>query len=276
MLSPRARRSSSRGAPRPVGKQGQKRAICRPVSQSKMLIDQITSRGMNHARTMESDGLEPKQWYALTPCNFPISMAGWKLGPALTAGRPAGPVNVVSGILADHPGKAIAGHPDKAKVGSTGASQATMAHVARTEMKSKTLELGRKLHQIVLCRRRLGPCRRHHRTVDSVPCRAGLRGGQPVCRRPTHSERPGRTAGRTPGPRPPRPDLGRKLGLCADHPRAATAADRRDGGSGYGQGRHRANRGCGHGPARIFSTPPPCLPTWRQTSPRSCGKPFAL
>ena len=114
---------------------------------------------------------------AITPWNFPISMAGWKLGPALAAGNavvlkpsemtpfstirlallavqagiPAGLVNVV---LGDGPvtGSAITGHPDIAKVsftGSTGAGQAIMANVARTGMKPMTLELGGKSPQIV-------------------------------------------------------------------------------------------------------------------------------
>ncbi len=114
---------------------------------------------------------------AITPWNFPISMAGWKLGPALAAGNavvlkpseitpfstilmaqlavqagiPAGLINVVlgSGPLT---GNAITGHPDIAKVsftGSTGAGQAIMANVARTGMKPMTLELGGKSPQIV-------------------------------------------------------------------------------------------------------------------------------
>lgn len=114
---------------------------------------------------------------AITPWNFPISMAGWKLGPALAAGNavvikpsemtpfstirlaelavaagiPAGLVNVV---LGDGPttGTALTGHPDIAKVsftGSTGAGSAIMANVARTGIKPMTLELGGKSPQIV-------------------------------------------------------------------------------------------------------------------------------
>lgn len=114
---------------------------------------------------------------AIAPWNFPISMAGWKLGPALAAGNavvfkpsemtpfsalfmaelaeraglPAGLINIV---LGDGPstGNAITGHPDIAKVsftGSTGAGQAIMANVARTGMKPMTLELGGKSPQIV-------------------------------------------------------------------------------------------------------------------------------
>lgn len=114
---------------------------------------------------------------AITPWNFPLSMAGWKLGPALAAGNavvlkpsemtpfstlylaelsvragiPAGLVNIV---LGDGPvtGAAITGHPDVAKVsftGSTGAGRAIMANIARTGMKPMTLELGGKSPQIV-------------------------------------------------------------------------------------------------------------------------------
>ena len=114
---------------------------------------------------------------AITPWNFPISMAAWKLGPALAAGNavvlkpsemtpfatlylaelavragiPAGLFNVVNG---DGPttGTAITGHPGIAKVsftGSTGAGAAIMANVARTGIKPMTLELGGKSPQVV-------------------------------------------------------------------------------------------------------------------------------
>jgi aldehyde dehydrogenase (NAD+) len=114
---------------------------------------------------------------AITPWNFPVSMAGWKLGPALAAGNavvlkpsemtpfsavymaqlairaglPAGLVNVV---LGDGPttGTALTGHPEIAKIsftGSTGAGSAIMENVARTGVKPMTLELGGKSPQIV-------------------------------------------------------------------------------------------------------------------------------
>ncbi|AZO11540.1 MULTISPECIES: aldehyde dehydrogenase family protein [unclassified Mesorhizobium] len=114
---------------------------------------------------------------AITPWNFPISMAGWKLGPALAAGNavvlkpsemtpfsavymaqlavraglPAGLVNVV---LGDGPttGTALTGHSDIAKVsftGSTRAGSAIMENVARTGVKPMTLELGGKSPQLV-------------------------------------------------------------------------------------------------------------------------------
>ncbi|TIS14408.1 MAG: aldehyde dehydrogenase [Mesorhizobium sp.] len=114
---------------------------------------------------------------AITPWNFPISMAGWKLGPALAAGNavvlkpsemtpfstvylaqlavraglPAGLVNVV---LGDGPttGTALTGHPEIAKVsftGSTRAGSAIMENVARTGIRPMTLELGGKSPQLV-------------------------------------------------------------------------------------------------------------------------------
>ena len=114
---------------------------------------------------------------AITPWNFPISMAGWKLGPALAAGNavvikpsemtpfstvymaqlavkagiPAGLINV---ILGDGPvtGNALTGHADIAKVsftGSTRAGSAIMENIARTGVKPMTLELGGKSPQIV-------------------------------------------------------------------------------------------------------------------------------
>ncbi|MFO1105953.1 MAG: aldehyde dehydrogenase family protein [Amaricoccus sp.] len=114
---------------------------------------------------------------AITPWNFPLSMAGWKLGPALAAGNavvlkpsemtpfsalriaelsvragiPAGLVAVVQG---DGPttGTALTGHPGIAKVsftGSTGAGQAIMGNIARTGVKPVTLELGGKSPQVV-------------------------------------------------------------------------------------------------------------------------------
>tara|TARA_R110002033_G_scaffold18585_7_gene48887 strand:+ start:239 stop:1702 length:1464 start_codon:yes stop_codon:yes gene_type:complete len=114
---------------------------------------------------------------AITPWNFPISMAGWKLGPALAAGNavvlkpsemtpystlymaelairagiPAGIFNVV---LGDGPttGSAITGHAGIDKVsftGSTRAGGAIMENIARTGIKPMTLELGGKSPMVV-------------------------------------------------------------------------------------------------------------------------------
>lgn len=114
---------------------------------------------------------------AIAPWNFPISMAGWKLAPALAAGNavvlkpsemtpwstlymaelsvragiPAGLVNIV---LGDGPttGAAITGHPGIDKVsftGSTRAGAAIMENIARTGIKPMTLELGGKSPMLV-------------------------------------------------------------------------------------------------------------------------------
>ena len=114
---------------------------------------------------------------AITPWNFPISMAGWKLGPALAAGNavvlkpseitpfstlymaelavragiPSGLINIVLGD-GQTTGNAITGHPDIAKVsftGSTMAGAAIMQNIARNGIKPMTLELGGKSPQVV-------------------------------------------------------------------------------------------------------------------------------
>jgi aldehyde dehydrogenase (NAD+) len=114
---------------------------------------------------------------AITAWNVPLSLAAWKLAPALAAGNavvlkpsemtpfstlfiaelalragiPAGLVNIV---LGDGPttGAAITGHPDIGRVsftGSTAAGGAIMQSVARTGIKPVMLELGGKSPQIV-------------------------------------------------------------------------------------------------------------------------------
>ena len=114
---------------------------------------------------------------AITPWNFPVSMAGWKLGPALAAGNavvikpseltpfstlrlaelavraglPAGLLNVVTGD-GSTTGNALTGHAGIAKVsftGSTGAGRAIMGNIARHGVKPMTLELGGKSPQLV-------------------------------------------------------------------------------------------------------------------------------
>lgn len=114
---------------------------------------------------------------AITPWNFPLSMAGWKLGPALAAGngvvikpsemtpwstlyavelaeRAGLPKGLVNVVLGDGPvtGNAITAHPGIGKVsftGSTGAGQAIMGNISRHGVKPVTLELGGKSPQIV-------------------------------------------------------------------------------------------------------------------------------
>ncbi|WP_105372339.1 aldehyde dehydrogenase family protein [Neorhizobium huautlense] len=114
---------------------------------------------------------------AITPWNFPLNMAAWKLGPALAAGNavvlkpseltpfstirlaklavqagiPAGLINIVLGDGMTT-GSAITGHPDIAKVsftGSTRAGSAIIENIARNGIKPMTLELGGKSPQLV-------------------------------------------------------------------------------------------------------------------------------
>jgi len=114
---------------------------------------------------------------AITPWNVPLSMAGWKLGPALAAGNavvlkpseltpfstlymaelavragiPAGIVNIVLGDGLTT-GVNLIGHPDIAKVSFTGSNVAggsILKTIGATGIKPVTLELGGKSPQIV-------------------------------------------------------------------------------------------------------------------------------
>ena len=114
---------------------------------------------------------------AITPWNYPMSMAIWKLAPALAAGNavvlkpsemtpfsavrlaqlaeqaglPKGLINIVQGDGATT-GTALTGHSGIGKVsftGSTRAGEVISANVARTGLKPITLELGGKSPQVV-------------------------------------------------------------------------------------------------------------------------------
>lgn len=114
---------------------------------------------------------------AITPWNFPFSMATWKIGPALAAGctivlkpsemtslssirlaelaleagYPAGAFNVVTGTgLAA--GAPLVVHPDVSKVSFTGsvATGRSVARVCADAMRPVTLELGGKSPMIVM------------------------------------------------------------------------------------------------------------------------------
>ncbi len=115
---------------------------------------------------------------AITPWNFPLSMAGWKMAPALAAGNAivlkpsemtpfatlrmaelaveAGiPAGLISILLGDGPttGAALVAHPGIGKVSFTGSTQAGAAiagNLAATGLKPMTLELGGKSPQVVL------------------------------------------------------------------------------------------------------------------------------
>ncbi len=113
----------------------------------------------------------------ILPWNFPLLMAAWKLGPALTtgctvvlkpaeqtpltalrlaeliaeAGVPAGVVNVVPGF-GETAGAALAAHSDVDKVAFTGSTEVgklIVAAAGATNLKKLTLELGGKSPNIV-------------------------------------------------------------------------------------------------------------------------------
>ncbi len=112
----------------------------------------------------------------IIPWNFPLLMAAWKLGPALTtgncvvlkpaeqtpltavrlagliaeAGVPAGVVNVVTGF-GETAGAALAAHNDVDKVAFTGSTEVgkLIVQAAAGNLKKLTLELGGKSPNIV-------------------------------------------------------------------------------------------------------------------------------
>ena len=107
----------------------------------------------------------------ITPWNFPLNIANWKIAPALAAGNtvvlkpasltplsvlryaelaaeaglPAGALNVVPGP-GGTVGGALVAHPDVGKIGFTGSTEvgAGIARAAATTIKRVTLELGGK------------------------------------------------------------------------------------------------------------------------------------
>jgi gamma-glutamyl-gamma-aminobutyraldehyde dehydrogenase len=115
---------------------------------------------------------------AITPWNYPMLMAVWKLAPILAAGNcvvlkpaeqapltclklaqlfveaggPSGVFNVVNGFGADA-GKALALHPDVQKItftGSTAVGKLLMGYAGASNMKRVALETGGKSPQIFL------------------------------------------------------------------------------------------------------------------------------
>src|SRR6202453_4828312 len=112
----------------------------------------------------------------IIPWNFPLLMAAWKLGPALTcgctvvlkpaeqtplsalrlgelimeAGFPEGVVNIVPGY-GETAGAALAAHPDVDKVAFTGSTEVgkLIVHAAAGNLKKVSLELGGKSPNIV-------------------------------------------------------------------------------------------------------------------------------
>jgi gamma-glutamyl-gamma-aminobutyraldehyde dehydrogenase len=115
---------------------------------------------------------------AISPWNYPLLMAAWKVAPALAggncvvlkpsekaalscirlaqlfveAGGPPGVFNVVTGYGQDA-GKALALHPDVAKIsftGSTGVGKQLMIYAGQSNLKRVSLETGGKSPQIFM------------------------------------------------------------------------------------------------------------------------------
>jgi acyl-CoA reductase-like NAD-dependent aldehyde dehydrogenase len=113
---------------------------------------------------------------AISPWNYPLLMAAWKIAPALAAGNcvvlkpaeqapmsclrlaelfaeaggPAGVLNVVNG-LGEVAGKALALHPDVAKItftGSTEVGKLILQYAGQSNMKQVSLECGGKSPQV--------------------------------------------------------------------------------------------------------------------------------
>jgi gamma-glutamyl-gamma-aminobutyraldehyde dehydrogenase len=115
---------------------------------------------------------------AISPWNYPLLMAAWKIAPALAAGNsvvlkpaeqapmsclrlaelfaeaggPPGVLNVVNG-LGEVAGKALALHPDVAKItftGSTDVGKLILQYAGQSNMKQVSLECGGKSPQVFL------------------------------------------------------------------------------------------------------------------------------
>ncbi len=140
----------------------------------------------------------------ITPWNFPLPIASWKLGPALAAGNtvvlkpaelapltslrlealaleagfPKGVLNVVSGTGAEA-GAALVAHPGVAKIAFTGstATGRTIARSAADTLKRVTLELGGKSANVVFADADL------ERAAAAAPGAVFANAGQDCCAR---------------------------------------------------------------------------------------------
>jgi acyl-CoA reductase-like NAD-dependent aldehyde dehydrogenase len=140
----------------------------------------------------------------ITPWNFPLAIAGWKLGPALAAGNtvvlkpaeltpltaleferialeagiPEGVVNVVAGP-GSVCGQRLVEHPDVAKIAFTGSTEVgrRIAAGAAETIKRVTLELGGKSANIVFADADL------ERAAQSAPSAVFGNAGQDCCAR---------------------------------------------------------------------------------------------
>jgi acyl-CoA reductase-like NAD-dependent aldehyde dehydrogenase len=141
----------------------------------------------------------------ITPWNFPLTIAGWKLGPALAAGNtvvlkpaeltpltaleferialdagiPEGVVNVVAGP-GSVCGQRLVEHPDVAKIAFTGSTEVgrRIAAGAAETIKRVTLELGGKSANIVYADADL------ERAATAAPSAVFGNAGQDCCARP--------------------------------------------------------------------------------------------
>ncbi|HEX6653180.1 MAG TPA: aldehyde dehydrogenase family protein, partial [Thermoleophilaceae bacterium] len=140
----------------------------------------------------------------ITPWNFPLTIAGWKLGPALAAGNtvvlkpaeltpltaleferialeagiPEGVVNVVAGP-GSVCGQRLVEHPDVAKIAFTGSTEVgrRIAAGAAETIKRVTLELGGKSANIVFADADL------ERAAQAAPSAVFGNAGQDCCAR---------------------------------------------------------------------------------------------
>jgi acyl-CoA reductase-like NAD-dependent aldehyde dehydrogenase len=163
------------------------RNVGMPISDARgqlaMIVDVIryyagaVDKFFGHTIPVERDGVamtfrEPIGVVGLiTPWNFPLNIANWKIAPALAAGNtvvlkpasltplsvlryaelageaglPAGALNVVPGP-GSTVGDALVGHPAVGKIGSTGSTEVggSIARKAAATIKRVTLELGGK------------------------------------------------------------------------------------------------------------------------------------
>src|SRR5918912_1490164 len=114
----------------------------------------------------------------IVPWNFPLTIASWKMAPALEAGIPEGVVNVVVGPGREV-GKRLVEHPDVAKVAFTGSTEVGKGIMAGAadRIKRVTLELGGKSANVVFADADL------EKAAASAPIAVFGNAGQDCCAR---------------------------------------------------------------------------------------------
>ena len=238
---------------------------------------------------------------AVTPWNFPLTLLGNKLGPALAAGNtvvakpaettlttlrvaelageaglPPGVLNVVTG--GPPTGEALVAHPGVRRVAFTGqtATGRRIMELAGPALKPRQPGAGRLRPDHRAGRRRPGRRRQEHPDRPLLELRPGPPGPQRAfVQAGVYDAFVERLAGRVGATSPARVDQGREA-AAADRPaahRRATRAARRPaqgGGRPWRQGgrRRRGGRGPGHffQPAVVVDVPPDCA--W---PPRRCS-----